>query len=91
MVLGIQQNQSIENTSEDTTFCNLQEDLVINMTSKLINTATKAAIDAAKTASKQVVQKTAEATEDMTGNKIADKIITLGHSKSKHCKKNYIS
>ena len=33
----------------------------------------KAGIDAAKTASKQVVQKTAEATEDLIGNKIADK------------------
>ena len=39
-----------------------------------MDTATKTGIDAAKTASKGVVQKTAEATEDLIGNKIADKI-----------------
>ena len=50
---------------------------------KLIDTATKTGIDAAKTASKRVVQKTAEATEDLIGNKIADKIISLGKSKEK--------
>ena len=33
--------------------------------------AIKTGIDAAKTASKQVVQKTAEATGDLTGNRIA--------------------
>ena len=36
---------------------------------KLIDTATKTGIDAAKTASKRVVQKTAEATRDLIGNK----------------------
>ena len=35
-----------------------------------------------KTASKRVVQKTAEATEDLIGNKIADKITSLGKTKS---------
>ena len=35
---------------------------------KLMNTATKTGIDAAKTASKRVVQKTAEATGDLIGN-----------------------
>ena len=35
---------------------------------KLINTATKAGIDAVKSASKIVVQKTAEATGDLIGN-----------------------
>ena len=35
----------------------------------LINTATKVEIDAAKTASKRVVQKIAEATGDLTGKK----------------------
>ena len=43
-----------------------------------MDTATKTGIDAAKTASKWVVQKTAEATGDLIGNKIADKIISLG-------------
>ena len=39
-----------------------------------MDTATKTGIGAAKTASKRVVQKTAEATRDLIGNKIADKI-----------------
>ena len=37
---------------------------------KLMDAATKTGIDAAKTASKRVVQKTAEATGDLIGNKI---------------------
>ena len=41
---------------------------------KLMDTARKTEIDAAKTASKRVVQKTAEATGDLIGNKIAGKI-----------------
>ena len=50
---------------------------------KLIDTATKTGIDAAKTASKRVVQKAAEATGDLIGNKIADKIISIGKTKEK--------
>ena len=50
---------------------------------KLIDTATKTGIDAAKTASKRVVQKTAEATGDLIRNKIADKITSLGKSKER--------
>ena len=48
-----------------------------------MDTATKTGIDAAKTASKRVVQKTAEENGDLIGNKIADKINSLGKSKSK--------
>ena len=48
---------------------------------KLMDTATKTGIDAAKTASKRVVQLTAEATEGLIGNKIADKITLGGKSK----------
>ena len=40
-------------------------------------------MDAAKTASKRVVQKTAEATGDLIRSKIADKITSLGQTKSK--------
>ena len=40
---------------------------------KLKNTATKTGVDAEKTASERVVQKAAEATRDLLGNKI-DKI-----------------
>ena len=49
----------------------------------LMDTATKIGIDAAKTSSKRVVQKTAETTRDLIGNKIADKITSLGKTKSK--------
>ena len=49
----------------------------------LMDTATKTGMDAAKIASKRVVQKTAEATGDLIGNKIADQITSLGKIKSK--------
>ena len=48
-----------------------------------MDTATKTGIDAAKTASKWVVQKTAETTGDLIGNKIADKITLLDKTKIK--------
>ena len=48
-----------------------------------MDTAPKTGIDAAKTASKWVVQKTAEATGDLIGNKTADKITLVGKSKEK--------
>ena len=51
---------------------------------KLMDTATKTRIDAAKTASKRIVQKTAEATGDLIGNKIADKITFIGKPKEKN-------
>ena len=54
---------------------------------KVMDIATKTGIDAAKTASKIVVQKSAEATGDLIGNKIADKITSLGKTKSKKKKK----
>ena len=41
---------------------------------KILDTATKTGIDAAKTAFKRLVQETAEAAGDLIGNKIADKI-----------------
>ena len=46
-----------------------------------MDTATKTETDAAKTASKSVVQKTTEATGDLIGNKIADKITSIGKPK----------
>ena len=50
---------------------------------KIMDTATKIGIDDANTASKRVVQKTAEATGDLIGNKLADKITSIGKSKEK--------
>ena len=52
-----------------------------------MDTAAKTGIDAAKTASKWVVQKTAEAIGDLIGNKIADNITSLGKTKSKEKEK----
>ena len=52
-----------------------------------MGTATKTGIDAAKTGSKRVVQKTAEATGDLIGNKIADKINSIGKPKQKEKEK----
>ena len=49
-----------------------------------MDTAAKTGIDAAETASKSLVQKTAEATRDLTGNKIVDKITSVGKTKNKH-------
>ena len=40
-------------------------------------------MDIAKMASKRVVKKTSEAAGDLIGNKIADKITSLGKTKSK--------
>ena len=53
------------------------------MGKNIMDTATKTGIDAAKTALKRVVQKTAEA----TGDKIADKITSIGKPKEKETKK----
>ena len=49
---------------------------------KLMDTATKKGIDAAKTASKRVVKKIAEDAGDLITNKIADKIL-IGKPKEK--------
>ena len=43
-----------------------------------MDTVTKAGVDAPKTVSRRVVQKTAEATGDLIGNKVADKITSAG-------------
>ena len=49
---------------------------------KLVDTAKKSATDAIKIASKRGIQKTAEATGDLMGNKIADKIASVSKKKS---------
>ena len=48
-----------------------------------MDAATKTGMDAAKTESKRVVQKTAKATGDLIGNRIADKITSIDKSKEK--------
>ena len=54
---------------------------------RLMDTATKTGIDAAKIASKRLVQNIAEATGDLIVNKIADKITSLSKTKSKEKEK----
>ena len=49
---------------------------------KLIDSAKKSTTDAIKTASKRPIQKTAEATGDLIGNKTADKITSFSRKKS---------
>ena len=49
---------------------------------KLVDTAKKSATDGIKIASKIAIQKTAEATGDLVGNKIADKITSVSKKKS---------
>ena len=53
----------------------------------LMDTATKTEIDATKTTSKRIVQQTAEAIWDLIGNKIADKITSIGKPKEKETTK----
>ena len=48
-----------------------------------MDTATKTGIDVSKTVSKRLVQKTAEPTGVLIGNKIADKTTSIGKSKEK--------
>ena len=48
---------------------------------KLLGSAKKSTADAIKTASKRAIQKTREATEDLIGNKIADKIRSVSKKK----------
>ena len=48
-----------------------------------MDTVTKTGMNAEKTASKWVVQKSAESAGDLIGNKIADKLTSIGKPKEK--------
>ena len=56
---------------------NMGKNLSNKYSQKLLDTAKKSTTDAIKTAWKRVIQKTAEATDDLIGNKIADKITSV--------------
>ena len=58
---------------------------LIKYDKNLMDTAAKTVIEDGKAASKRVVQKTAEA-KDLIENKIADKITSVGKTKSKEKK-----
>ena len=61
----------------------LLEVLVINMERNLLIQLKKYATDAIKTAFKRAIQKTAEATGDLLGNKIADKRTSVSKKSTK--------
>ena len=67
----------------DMDLCLLLEAWVINMVKKLVDTAKTSATDAIKTPSKRGMQKTAEATGDLVGNKIVDKITSVSKKSPK--------
>ena len=62
---------------------NMGENLSNKYGQKLFDTAKKSTTDAIKTASKRAIQKTAEATSDLIGNKIADKITSVSKKSTK--------
>ena len=56
---------------------NMDKNLGNKYCHKLLDIAKKSTTDAIKTASKRAIQKTAEATGDLIGNEIADKITSV--------------
>ena len=56
---------------------NMGKDLSNKYSQKCLNNAKKSTTDTIKTASKREIQKTAEATGNLIGNKIADKITSV--------------
>ena len=65
----------------------IDKNIIKNLTSKNIEKifyySKQSAIDALKTASKRAIQKTAEATGDLIGNKSADKITRVSKTSPK--------
>ena len=55
---------------------------------KLLDSAKKSTADAIKTASKRAIQKTAEATGDLIGNKIADRKTSVSKKCTKELQNN---
>ena len=58
-------------------FLSFAKNLSNKYSQKLLDSAKKSTTDTIKTASKRVIQKTAEATGDLIGNKIADEITSV--------------
>ena len=56
---------------------NMDKNLSNKYGQKLLDSAKKSTTDAIKTASKRAIPKTAEATGDLIGNKVADKITSV--------------
>ena len=58
---------------------NMGKNLRNKYAQKLLDNARKSTTDAIKIASKRAIQKTAEATGDLIGNRIADKITSVSY------------
>ena len=72
-------------------FMSFARSMSIKYGRKLVDAAKKSATDAIKTTSKRAIQKTAEATGDLIGNKIADKITSISKKKSDNNNNNNIN
>ena len=57
---------------------------------KRLDSAKKSTTDVIKTISKRAIQKTAEATGDLIGNKIADKITNVSRKSAKELQNNEV-
>ena len=62
---------------------NIGKNLTNQYSQKVLDAAKKSTTDAIKTASKRAIQKTAEATGDLIGNKNADKIVSSSKKPTK--------
>ena len=67
---------------------NMGKNLSNKYRQKFFDTAKKSTTDAIKTASKRAIQKTAEASGDLIGNKIADKITSISNKSNKELPNN---
>ena len=56
---------------------NISKNVSGKYSQKLLNHAQQSVTDALKTISKRIIQKMAEATDDLIGNKIADRIMKV--------------
>ena len=66
---------------------NISKDLSGKCNQKIFDHTKQSATDALQTASKRAIQNTAEATGDVIGNKIADKIIRVSKTSPKRIPK----
>ena len=67
---------------------NIGKNLSNKSSQKIVDTAKESTTNPIKTASKRVIQKTAEATGDLIGNKVADKITSISKKPVKEIHNN---
>ena len=84
----IQLNQEVEYMWKGYGFMSFPRSMNYKYGRKLVDIAKKSATDAVKTSSKRAIQKTAEATGDLIGNKVADKITRVSKKKSNNNNNN---